>query len=167
MGFEPGTFCMHAVGCLSSAWCSAQSGSYFFLNDHQLPSWRCGHCVGVEIRRSRVRVLSLTSMIFSTWKNLSHFCRRTASSLGLVNNPALASGLGQVPWPARKSVSETTKIGKECYNKEQNTLLRALWTCRRVSNKPEGRRPNLQGFWSPEGKPTKPEAKCFAPILTW
>ncbi len=34
--------------------------------------------------------------------------------------------------------------------KEQNTLLRALWA-----------------FWSPEGKPTKPEAKCFAPILTW
>ncbi len=25
----------------------------------------------------------------------------------------------------------------------------------------------LKGFWSPEGKPTKPEAKCFAPILTW
>ncbi len=31
--------------------------------------------------------------------------------------------------------------------------------------KPEGRRP--KGFWSPEGKPTKPESKCFAPILTW
>ena len=31
--------------------------------------------------------------------------------------------------------------------------------------KPEGRRP--KGFWSPEGKPTKPEAKCFAPILNW
>ena len=45
--------------------------------------------------------------------------------------------------------------------KEQNTLLRALW----VTKKPEGGRP--KGFWSPEGKPTKPEAKCFAPILTW
>ena len=33
--------------------------------------------------------------------------------------------------------------------------------------KPEGRRP--KGFWSPEGKPTKPEAECFAPnsALGW
>ncbi len=48
---------------------------------------------------------------------------------------------------------------------EQNTLLTDLWACTRVTNKPKGRRP--EGFWSPEGKPTKPEAKCFAPILTW
>ncbi len=37
--------------------------------------------------------------------------------------------------------------------KEQNTFLRALWACTRVTNKLEGHRP--EGFRSPKGKPTK------------
>ncbi len=31
-----------------------------------------------------------------------------------------------------------------------------------MTYKPESCRP--EGFWSPKGKPTKPETKCFAPI---
>ncbi len=31
-------------------------------------------------------------------------------------HPALTTGLGLLPWPARKSVSESTKICKKCYN---------------------------------------------------
>ena len=96
---------------------SAQYGSYFFPISNQLSSWRCGHCVGVKIRISWVQVPSLASIIFQHGR----ICHISAEELpphhwaGLFH-PALTTGLGLLPWPARKSVSESTKIGMKCYN---------------------------------------------------
>ncbi len=86
---------------------SAQSASYF---SPSIPAvfmalWSMRWCEHQKIPSSSPVAYKHH---FSTWKNLSHFCRRTVSSPGLVNNSALTGGLGQYPWPARKNVSETT-----------------------------------------------------------
>ena len=53
---------------------------------------------------------------------LHQFCTQNLISENVAQHwawlfhPALTTGLGLLPWPARKTVSESTKIGKKCYN---------------------------------------------------